>query len=265
MVDDILPGCEFNPFEAVKTNVLGAQNVIEAALNLNIPRVMAVSTDKAVNPANLYGATKLCAEKMFTAACSYVGTKDVRISCVRYGNVVGSRGSVIPLFLSQRETGKLTITDERMTRFWVTLEQAVGFVLASVGRMRGGEVFIPKIPSARITDLAEVVAPQAEKVIVGIRPGEKLHEVLLTEDEARIAREFDDFFVLEPRYPGQSLPHWNHGKSLPSGYRYASDTNPWQLTREELRCAIGEVEAALPNAGNGGHGLVSTAWQIPAA
>lgn len=253
--------CEFNPFEAVKTNVLGAQNVIEAALNLSVSRVMAVSTDKAANPVNLYGATKLCAEKMFTSACSYVGEKDIRLSCVRYGNVAGSRGSVMPLFLSQRESGKLTITDGRMTRFWVTLEQAVGFVLASIERMRGGEVFIPKIPSARVTDLADVIAPQAEKVIVGIRPGEKIHEVLLTEDEGRIAREFDTFFVVEPRYPGQSAPHWNHGKSLPDGYRYSSDTNPWRLTHEELRRVIGEVEVEIADNGNAGYALVRTPLQ----
>lgn len=245
-----VPACEFNPFEAVRTNVLGAQNVIEAALNLNVPRVMAVSTDKAANPVNLYGATKLCAEKMFTSACSYVGNKDIRISCVRYGNVMGSRGSVIPLFLAQRKSGRLTITDPAMTRFWITLDQAVAFVSACVERMRGGEIFVPKIPSARITDLAKAIAPLAAQDAIGVRAGEKLHEVLLTEDEARIAREFDEFFVVEPRYPGQSPAHWTHGKSLPNGFRYSSDSNPWRLTQEELHRAIGEFQLDMENNGD---------------
>lgn len=240
-----VPVCEFNPFEAVKTNIFGAQNVIEAALNLCIPRVMAVSTDKAVNPVNLYGATKLCAEKMFAAASSYIGDKNIRISCVRYGNVIGSRGSVIPLFLSQRATGTLTITDQRMTRFWITLDQAVDFVTASIRRMRGGEIFIPRIPAALVTDIVQVIAPHARKVLIGIRPGEKIHEVLLTEDEARIAREYDDFYVVEPRFPGQPAQRWTDGKSLPDGFRYSSETNRWRLNPDELRPLIKQIEEEL--------------------
>ena len=237
-----VPVCEVNPFEAVKTNILGGQNVIEAAIELEIPRVMSVSTDKAVNPASLYGATKLCAEKMFTAARSYVGKKNIRISCVRYGNLIGSRGRVIPLFLSQRARGRLTITDERMTRFWITLEEAVEFVVASIDRMRGGEIFVPKLPVARIRDLADVIAPEAERAIVGIRPGEKVHEVLLTEDEGRIAREYEDFFVIEPHFPGQGPCRWREGKPTPAGFCYSSDTQDWKLSAEELRSLVKQVE-----------------------
>ena len=250
-----VPVCEYNPFEAVKTNVLGAQNVIESALNLEVPRVIAVSTDKAVNPVNLYGATKLCAEKMFTAANAYVGSKNIRISCVRYGNVVGSRGSVVPLFLAQRHTGRITITDKRMTRFWITLEQAVDFVSGCIGRMRGGEIFVPKIPSTMLLDLAAVAAPNAEIRVTGIRPGEKIHEVLLTEDEARVAREYDTYFVIEPKYPGSGERQYVGGASLPDGFRYASDTNPSRLSREQLCKMVAEIEADLGLASLGSHAV----------
>lgn len=231
-----VPLCEYNPFEAVKTNILGAQNVIEAALDRNVERVIAISTDKAVNPVNLYGATKMCMEKLFIAANSYVGPKrQTKMSCVRYGNVVGSRGSVIPLFKKQRQTGRITITDPRMTRFWITLEQGVRFVINCIEKMHGGEIFVPKIPSMRIMDLAKAVAPECEIEFIGIRPGEKIHECLLTEDEARHSIEFDDFFVIEPEHPWWNTERWSGGKRLPEGFRYTSDTNTQWLSIEELK------------------------------
>jgi UDP-N-acetylglucosamine 4,6-dehydratase len=231
-----VPLCEYNPFEAVKTNILGAQNVIEAALDHNVERVMAISTDKAVNPVNLYGATKMCMEKLFIAANSYVGPKrQTKMSCVRYGNVVGSRGSVIPLFKKQRQTGRITITDPRMTRFWITLEQGVRFVINCIEKMHGGEIFVPKIPSMRIMDLAKAVAPECEIEFIGIRPGEKIHECLLTEDEARHSIEFEDFFVIEPEHPWWNAERWSGGKRLPEGFRYTSDTNTQWLSIEELK------------------------------
>jgi UDP-N-acetylglucosamine 4,6-dehydratase len=231
-----VPLCEYNPFEAVKTNILGAQNVIEAALDHNVERVMAISTDKAVNPVNLYGATKMCMEKLFIAANSYVGPKrQTKMSCVRYGNVVGSRGSVIPLFKKQRQTGRITITDPRMTRFWITLEQGVRFVINCIEKMHGGEIFVPKIPSMRIMDLAKAIAPECEIEFIGIRPGEKIHECLLTEDEARHSIEFEDFFVIEPEHPWWNAERWSGGKRLPEGFRYTSDTNTQWLSIEELK------------------------------
>ena len=181
-----VPVCEYNPFEAIKTNILGAQNLLDAALEHQIPRTVCLSTDKAVNPTNLYGATKLCMERIFMAANSYAGTHNVRFSCVRYGNVVGSRGSVIPFFLEQREKGVLTLTDKRMTRFWITLEQGARLVINAAETMHGGEIYVPKIPSMKITDPARIIGPDCKIQDIGIRPGEKLHEVLLTEDEAAI-------------------------------------------------------------------------------
>jgi len=233
-----VPAAEYNPIEAVKTNIMGAVNVIDAAIDAQVWRVIALSTDKAVYPVNLYGATKLVAEKLFVQGNSYVGGRRTRFSVVRYGNVVGSRGSVIPLFLAQRANGRLTLTDPRMTRFWITLEQGVRFVLSCLGRMRGGEIFIPKIPSMKLTDLAEVIAPGAEKVFTGIRPGEKLSEVLLTEEEARHAREYDDYFVVEPEHPFWDKDACGDGRPLPDRFLYASDTNSWWLTAEELARAI---------------------------
>src|ERR1700726_3201231 len=180
-----VPACEYNPFEAIQTNIMGGRNVIDAAIDQGVRRILALSTDKAVNPVNLYGATKLCAEKVFVQANAYAGAQETRFSCARYGNVVGSRGSVIPVFLEQRERGKITITDPRMTRFWLTLEQGVKFVIRCLEQMHGGEIFIPKIPSMRLLDLAETVAPGCQVEYIGIRPGEKLHEVLVSEDESR--------------------------------------------------------------------------------
>jgi len=237
-----VPACEYNPIEAIMTNVMGARNVIDAAIDSGVERAMAISTDKAVNPINLYGATKLCAEKLFVQSNSYAGATGTRFSCVRYGNVVGSRGSVIPLFLEQKKNGTLTITDKRMTRFWITLEQGVRFVLRCIELMRGGEVFVPKIPSMNIMDLAAVIAPEAKIEVIGIRPGEKIHEVLVSEDEARHTLELDDMFVIEPVHPWWTRETWAHGKPLPDGFRYGSDTNPWRLSPHELREMISELE-----------------------
>jgi len=239
-----VPAAEYNPLEAVKTNVLGAANVIDAAIDCNVKKVIALSSDKAVNPINLYGATKLCADKLFVAANNYSGYHQTQFSVVRYGNVVGSRGSVIPLFMKMKETGKLPITDTRMTRFWLTIEQGVTFLLACLARMRGGDIFVPKIPSMSIMELAEVIAPECRIDIIGVRPGEKIHEVLLTEDEARMAREFDDFFVIEPRFSGQAK-RWTEGKPLPDGYRYTSETNPRRLSKRELVTLISQVRAGI--------------------
>ncbi len=235
-----VPACEYNPFEAVKTNVLGAQNIIDAAIDNGIDRVMALSTDKAVNPINLYGATKLVAEKLFIQGNAYVGVGKTRFSCTRYGNVVGSRGSVIPVFKRQRENGTITVTDKRMTRFWLTLEQGVRFVISCIEHMQGGEVFVPKIPSMRIMDLAEAVAPGCEIEFMGIRPGEKLHEVLVARDESRYTLELDDRFIIQPVHPWWKRGNWSEGKPLPDGYKFASDKNDRWLTIEELRHMIGE-------------------------
>lgn len=233
-----VPACEYNPFEAVQTNVIGARNVIDAAIDQNVKKVMTVSTDKAVNPVNLYGATKLCAEKMFVQANAYAGESGTRLSCTRYGNVVGSRGSIVPLFQQQRTNGHVTITDPRMTRFWLTLEQGVRFVIRCIGAMHGGEIFVPKIPSMKITELAALLAPGCELKQVGIRPGEKLHEVLISEDEARHTRELDDMFVIQPAHSWWDNSNWNGSRALPDGFRYTSDGNPQWLSAEQMRNLI---------------------------
>ncbi len=238
-----VPACEYNPMEAINTNILGSSNVIEAALDMSVKKVLALSTDKAVNPVNLYGTTKLAAEKLFVQSNAYAAGTATRFSCVRYGNVVGSRGSVIPIFIQQRENGKLTITDDRMTRFWLTLEQGVRFVIRCMEQMLGGEVFVPKIPSMRILDLANVIAPEAEVEIIGIRPGEKLHEVLIHEDEARSAIEMDDMFVVQPTTELWFGHDWQlKGKSLPDGFRYASNSNPDWLTKEQIKEMVAPFE-----------------------
>jgi UDP-N-acetylglucosamine 4,6-dehydratase len=242
-----VPACEYNPMEAIKTNVLGAANIIDAAIDQNVDRVIALSTDKAANPINLYGATKLCSDKLFTAGNNYSGTHPTRFSVVRYGNVVGSRGSVIPFFAKMRETGVIPITDPRMTRFWITLEKGVEFVLQSLERMKGGEVFVPKIPSMNIMDLARAVAPECDTEIVGIRPGEKLHEVMVAEDDARSTLEYDDHFAILPSFhewTSEELGQTNGGRRCPSGFRYGSDTNTQWLTVEDLRQMAG-LEAEL--------------------
>jgi len=235
-----VPSCEYNPFEAIKTNVLGAQNIIDAAIDCGVKKVMALSTDKAVNPVNLYGASKLCAEKLFVQGNSYSGERGTCFSCARYGNVVGSRGSVIPVFRKQRECGKITVTDGRMTRFWITLEQGVHFVIRCIEQMQGGEVFVPKIPSMRIMDLAKAVAPGCKIEFVGIRPGEKLHEVLISRDESRYTLELEDRFVIQSIHPWWKPANWSQGKPLPDGFKYSSDKNTQWLTIAELQQMIGE-------------------------
>jgi len=232
-----VPACEYNPFEAIQTNIMGAKNVIDAAIDSGVKRVLALSSDKAVNPINLYGATKLCAEKLFIDGNAYVGDRPTRFACVRYGNVAASRGSVIPVFLEQRRNGRITITDPRMTRFWITLEQGVRFVIRSIEEMWGGEIFVPKIPSMSILELSRAIASDCEVETIGIRPGEKTHEVLVSEDEARNTLEFDDKFVILPR----GSCGWDGGRSLPPGFRYASDTNPQQLTVEALLSLLGPL------------------------
>jgi len=235
-----VPAAEYNPFEAIKTNVIGAENIIEAAIDRHVKRVIALSTDKAANPINLYGATKLASDKLFVAANSYVGNRDIRFSVVRYGNVVGSRGSVVPLFKKLKDTGKLPITDERMTRFWITLNQGVEFVLNNLERMQGGEIFIPKIPSMKVVDLAEAICPACEKEYIGIRPGEKLHELMITEDDARRTLEYDTYYVIQPEFVWWNKEKTTGGKSLPDGFKYSSDTNDQWLTIDELRELINE-------------------------
>ncbi|GAP18737.1 UDP-N-acetylglucosamine 4,6-dehydratase (inverting) [Levilinea saccharolytica] len=245
-----VPACEYNPMEAIKTNILGSSNVIDAALDAGVGRVIALSTDKAVNPVNLYGATKLAAEKLFVQSNAYAGGTSTRFSCVRYGNVVGSRGSVVPMFLKQRNNGPLSVTDERMTRFWISLEQGVRFVIRCLEQMHGGEVFVPKIPSMSLVDLARAISPEAEINVIGIRPGEKLHELLISEDEARSTVELEDMFVVQPvdtpwetQWRGQEWAQ--KGKSLPDGFLYASNNNPEWMTIEQIQDMIAPIETAL--------------------
>lgn len=227
--------CEYNPFEAVKTNINGAQNIIEAAIDRRVEKVIALSTDKACSPVNLYGATKLASDKLFVAANSYVGEKKTRFSVVRYGNVVGSRGSVVPFFKKIKHTGCIPVTDDRMTRFWITLEQGVQFVLDNLERMQGGEIFVPKIPSMNIMDLAKAIAPECEIEIIGIRPGEKLHEAMIMEDDARHTLEFDTYYVIQPELSWWSQSELSGGEKLADGFSYTSDKNTEWLTVEELK------------------------------
>ena len=240
-----VPACEYNPMEAIKTNILGSSNVIDAALDAQVEKVIALSTDKAVNPINLYGATKLAAEKLFVQSNSYAGGRKTRFSCVRYGNVVGSRGSVVPVFLQQRDRGEVTVTDARMTRFWISLEQGVRFVIRCAEQMHGGEVFVPKIPSMTILDLAKTIAPDAKVNVVGIRPGEKLHEVLISEDEARTTVELDDMFVVQPAEALWFGRDWeNKGKLITEEFRYASNTNDLWLSVDQIKEIINPIEFA---------------------
>jgi UDP-N-acetylglucosamine 4,6-dehydratase len=235
-----VPACEYNPIEAVLTNVIGGQNVISAALDTGVKHVLALSTDKAVDPVNLYGATKLVAEKLFVQANAYSGAGPTRMSCVRYGNVVGSRGSVIPLFLKQRGNGTVTVTDGRMTRFWITLDKGVDFVIRCLEVMHGGEVFVPKIPSMKIMDLVEAVAPGCEVGYIGIRPGEKLHEVLVSEHEARHTVELDDMFMIQPLHPWWGeVGDYPDARPVQDDFRYSSDAPTSWLNIEELRALLG--------------------------
>jgi UDP-N-acetylglucosamine 4,6-dehydratase len=240
-----VPACEYNPFEAIKTNIVGAENVISAAIGNDVPLTLALSTDKAVNPVNLYGATKLAAEKIVVQGNAYAADSPARFANVRYGNVVGSRGSVVPIFKAQAETGVITITDERMTRFWITLDQAVDFVLDALGRMGGGEVFVPRIPSMRVTDMADAIAPGAELQLIGIRPGEKLHELLVTEDESRHSYMIGNGYVILPEHASWDLKGVEGGEPLPAGFRYSSDNNDHWLSVDELREMCADVSPAL--------------------
>jgi UDP-N-acetylglucosamine 4,6-dehydratase/5-epimerase len=247
-----VPACEYNPIEAIMTNIMGGRNVVEAALDCGVERVMALSTDKAVNPINLYGATKMAAEKLFVQSNAYAGGTGTRFACVRYGNVVGSRGSVVPVFFQQRDQGRITITDERMTRFWLSVEQGVRFTIRCIEQMEGGEVFVPRIPSMRVVDLARMIAPGSAIEVIGIRPGEKLHEVLVSEDEARHTLELDDMFVVEPHAALWFGHGWRQrGRALPEGYRYASDTNDRWLTPEEIRDLLVPFGGAVEAGGQG--------------
>ena len=239
-----VPTAEYNPIEVIRTNVLGAANIIDAAIDRNVRKVIALSTDKAANPINLYGATKLCSDKLFVAANGYSGHHGTRFSVVRYGNVMGSRGSVIPLFQKMRTSGALPITHLRMTRFWITLEQAVKFVLSCLGRMQGGEIFVPKIPSMSIVDLAKAIAPECRLDVVGVRPGEKLHETMVPEDDARNAFEYEDCFVirsLSAEGDGYGVLNANGGRPCPEGFRYSSDNNPQWLTVAELQSLVSNI------------------------
>jgi UDP-N-acetylglucosamine 4,6-dehydratase/5-epimerase len=229
-----VPAAEYNPFEAVKTNINGAQNIIEAAINQRVDRVIALSTDKACAPVNLYGATKLVSDKLFIAGNAYSGAHRTRFAVVRYGNVVGSRGSVVPLFKELAGNGTLPITDARMTRFWITLDQGAQFVMDSLERMRGGELFVPKIPSTKVVDLAMAIAPDAAIDIIGIRPGEKLHEEMITANDSRRTVDMGDYYVVQP-----DMEWWTgepvDGCPVPEGFHYSSDKNEWWLTPDELR------------------------------
>jgi UDP-N-acetylglucosamine 4,6-dehydratase/5-epimerase len=239
-----VPAAEYNPEEAIKTNILGAMNIIDAALNNNVKKVLALSTDKACNPVNLYGATKLCSDKLFTAANVYRGfDKKTVFSVVRYGNVLGSRGSVVPFFTERAKTGSLPITDPRMTRFWITLDQAVHFVVKVLEISKGSEIFVPKIPSMKIIDLANAIAPECSHEIVGIRPGEKLHEVLIGEDEGRNATEYKDCYVIRQTHfgPYEAQSKKNGGHPCPEGFRYTSDLNAEMLSTAELKKILNRI------------------------
>lgn len=227
--------CEYNPFEAVLTNVIGAKNVIDAAIDCGVQKVLAISTDKAVNPINLYGATKLCAEKLFIQGNSYSGGDGSQFSCCRYGNVVGSRGSVIPIFLAQRLNGKLTVTDPRMTRFCLTLNQGVRFVLKCIELMHGGEVFVPKIPSIRILDVAKAIGPDCEIEYIGVRSGEKVHEVLISQDETRHTVEFEDMYVIRPAHPWWRSTNWTQATPVAENFSFSSETNANWVLPQQLR------------------------------
>ncbi|MHB8958910.1 MAG: UDP-N-acetylglucosamine 4,6-dehydratase (inverting) [Candidatus Limnocylindrales bacterium] len=234
-----VPAAEYNPFEAVKTNILGAQNVINSAIDRGVKRVIALSTDKASSPINLYGATKLVSDKLFTAANAYAGSHPTRFAVVRYGNVSGSRGSVVPLFRRLAKTGVIPITDERMTRFWITLDQGVDFVIRMLGEMHGGELFVPKIPSIRVVDLAMAVAPDCRLEVVGIRPGEKLHEEMIGVDDARRVLDAGDFYLMAPDAYWWEPGSWSGVKKAPEDFRYTSDTNTEWLTVDQLRALAG--------------------------
>jgi UDP-N-acetylglucosamine 4,6-dehydratase len=229
-----IPAAEYNPMEAIKTNVIGAENIVNAAIQNGISKVVALSTDKAANPANLYGATKLCSDKLMVAGNILAGSHATKFSCVRYGNVLGSRGSVIPFFLERAKEGSLPITDVRMTRFWLTIEEGVQFVLDSLERMHGGEIFVPKIPSFKVTDVARVVCPGLPTHVIGIRPGEKLHEIMITEDDSNYTYEFDDYFAIISPSLAASGVYANLGKKVVEGFNFSSENNKVWHTDESF-------------------------------
>ena len=229
-----VPACEHNPFEAIQTNIIGSKNLIDAALNRGVRRVMALSTDKAVHPTNLYGATKLCAERMFVQANDDGAAQSIGFSCMRSGNFLGSRSSVVPLLMEQRKWGKITITDPDMTRFWITLDRAARFLIRCVETMHGGEIFVPKVPSMKLLDMAQALAPSCKIEFVGIRPGEKLHEVLLSAEEARNTLEAKDMFMIQRAHSPRREDNWRGGLPVAEGFSYASDTNCEWLTSEDL-------------------------------
>jgi UDP-N-acetylglucosamine 4,6-dehydratase len=234
-----IPASEYNPMEAIKTNVIGAENIVNASIENGIQRVVALSTDKAANPANLYGATKLCSDKLMIAGNVLAGANPTRFSAVRYGNVLGSRGSVIPFFLDKAKTGSIPITDERMTRFWLTIQEGVQFVLDSFERMHGGEIFVPKIPSFKVTDVARVVCPGIPTHVVGIRPGEKLHEVMITEDDSHSTFEFEKYFaIISPALKASGV-YEKIGKKVEEGFKFSSDNNAvWHTDESFLKVLI---------------------------
>jgi len=241
-----VPACEYNPIEAVKTNILGAANIIDAAIDRGVEKVVALSTDKAANPINLYGATKLCSDKLFVAANAYSGAHKTKFSVVRYGNVLGSRGSVIPLFRRLKESGRIPITDRRMTRFWITLKQGVNFVFRSLEVMQGGEIYVPKIPSSDIEMVAQVIAPGCEIEEIGIRPGEKLHEVLISKDDARNSLEFEDRYAILPSWVTVDIDKYQAkvgGTPCRPDFEYSSDANPETLDEDGLKRLIETADA----------------------
>lgn len=235
-----IPAAEYNPMEAIKTNIIGAENVVNAAIENGVERVVALSTDKAANPANLYGATKLCSDKLMIAGNILAGSRKTRFAVVRYGNVLGSRGSVIPFFKEQESSGSLPITDTKMTRFWLTIEEGVDFVLESLDRMKGGEIFVPKIPSFKVIDVAEVVSPKIPLRIIGIRPGEKLHEVMITEDDSNYTLEFDTFYAILAPFLLETEYYKKNGVKVPIGFSFTSENNKIWHTHKTFRSVLVE-------------------------
>jgi len=234
-----IPAAEYNPFEFVKTNIIGAQNIIDASIDKGVSKVIALSSDKAANPINLYGATKLCSDKIFIAGNSYSGHSSLtKFSVVRYGNVIGSRGSIIPLFLEMKKAGTITVTDERMTRFWITLDGGINLVIKALSEMYGGEIFVPKIPSMKVIDLAKTIAPECEIKIIGIRPGEKLHEIMISKDDSRRTIEFDDFYIIQPEFPMGLKYEYRGGTKMKDNFEYSSDKNTCWLTKNKLQDII---------------------------
>lgn len=239
---------EYNPFEAIKTNILGAQNIIEASIDSKVSKVIALSTDKAANPLNLYGATKLCSDKLFVAGNAYAAGRSSIFSVVRYGNVLGSRGSVLPLFIDQKKKGVVTITHPDMTRFWITLDEAVKLVVSSFSTMAGGEIYVPKIPSISMGEFVDIICPGVDIDIIGIRPGEKLHEMMISSDDARHTLEFKDHYKIMPEFLTAKSLDINEGKKLPANFYYSSDNNPLKLDKLYLMKLVKEYEESLVNA-----------------